>query len=80
MPQLYGPGIGEPHHRRGVEPHPDGPYGDAPVWDTIPADFVVHTYWRCINKYNNIWYAITDNLDSGIGHRAGFIYSGYVKT
>lgn len=67
---------------RTLEPTPvhTGPYGSATVWDTLHANALVHTYWRCINKYNNIWYAITDNLDNGTGHRAGFIYSGYVKS
>ncbi|MFJ3184751.1 hypothetical protein [Streptomyces halstedii] len=67
---------------RTLEPTPvhTGPYGSATVWDTLPANSLVHTYWRCINKYNNIWYAITDNLDTGGSHRAGFIYSGYVKS
>jgi hypothetical protein len=62
---------------RTLEPTPDhtGPYDDAAVWDTIPADFVVHNAGAASISTNNC-YAITNDLDNGIGHRAGFIYSG----
>ncbi|WP_461712299.1 hypothetical protein [Streptomyces sp. DSM 41013] len=66
---------------RTKEPTPvhTGPYGDAPVTTTIHADFIVHTYYRCINKYGNIWYEITGSIDNGTPN-ARFIYSGYLKT
>ncbi|WP_338704010.1 hypothetical protein V2W30_39620 (plasmid) [Streptomyces sp. Q6] len=69
---------------RTLEPTPvhSGPYGSAPVWYTIHAGALVHTYYRCINKYGNLWYATSDNIDTepaGSIHRSGFIYSGYVK-
>ncbi|NEB76584.1 hypothetical protein G3I40_15320 [Streptomyces sp. SID14478] len=65
-------------HTKEPTPVHTGPYGDAPVTSTIHAGFLVHTYYRCINKYGNIWYELTGSIDNGTPN-ARFIYSGYVK-